>query len=156
MNISPTLACSAAIITIVLMQAALAQNQPAASTATVPAPAVAESADRMLKEVGSYIGSAEQFTFNAKIIFDHVLPSGQKLQFSASEDVALQRSGRLYVEWDGDLGARQFWYDEVSHSLRSGAPVLCDRSSSPRHRQHAGSAGAEIELFTTAGRPSLS
>ena len=77
---------------------------PAATTAsstptrTVP-PVVAEQADRLLRQMGDYIGSADQFTFHADITFDHVLPSGQKLQYSASEDVALQRPGGLYVEW---------------------------------------------------------
>jgi hypothetical protein len=30
--------------------------------------------------MGEYIGSAEHFTFHSDIIFDHVLPSGRKLQ----------------------------------------------------------------------------
>jgi hypothetical protein len=66
---------------------------------------IAEAADRLLKEVGAYIGSAQQFTFHADVTFDHVLPSGQKLQFSAAEEVVLQRPGWLYVEWNGDLEA---------------------------------------------------
>ena len=61
----------------------------------------------MLKQMAAYIGSAERFTFQADITFDHVLPSGQKLQFSALEEVALQRPNGLYVEWSGDLGDRQ-------------------------------------------------
>ena len=64
-------------------------------TAIAAVPAVAEGADRLLRQMGAYIGSAEQFTFHADITFDHVLPSGQKLQFTASEDAALQRPGRL-------------------------------------------------------------
>jgi hypothetical protein len=59
---------------------------PAAATAistpttTVP-PVIAEEADRLLRQMGEYIGSAEQFTFHADITFDHLLPSGQKLQW---------------------------------------------------------------------------
>ena len=95
---------------------------PAAATAsstptTIVPPAVAEEADRLLRQMGEYIGSAEQFTFHADITFDHVLPSGQKLQYAASQDVALQRPGGLYVEWSGDLGDRQFWYDGKSVTL---------------------------------------
>jgi hypothetical protein len=88
---------------------------PAASNAA--APAVAEPINRLLNQMGAYIGSAEEFTFHADITFDHVLPSDQKLQFTASEDVALQRTGRLYVQWSGDLGDRQFWYDGTSITL---------------------------------------
>ncbi len=39
-----------------------------------------------------------------------------RLQFSATEDVALQRSG-----WSGDLGDRQFWYDGKSVTLHDPA-----------------------------------
>ena len=81
------------------------------------APAVAEQADRLLKQMGDYVGSAQQFTFHADITFDHVLPSGQKLQYAASEDVALQRPDGLYVEWSGDLGDRQFWYNGTAITL---------------------------------------
>jgi hypothetical protein len=93
------------VVAMLLVATAGAQNRPAAPNASPPAtnaaPAMAAEADRLLKEVGAYIGSAEQFTFHADITFDHVLPSGQKLQFAAAEDVALQRPGRLYVWYDG-------------------------------------------------------
>lgn len=78
---------------------------------------MADRADQLLRQIGAYIGSGGEFTFHADVAFDHVLPSGQKLQFSAKEDVALQRPNRLYVEWSGGLGDRQFWYDGTSITL---------------------------------------
>jgi hypothetical protein len=62
--------------------------------------------------MGEYVGSADQFTFHTEIIFDHVLRSRQKLQYTAAEDVALRPPGGL-VEWSGDLGARQFLSPQV-------------------------------------------
>jgi hypothetical protein len=117
----------------VLPQAARAQSNPApAAAADAAVPAVAEQADRLLREMGAYVGSAEQFTFHADIAFDHVLPSGQKLQFSAAEDVALERPGRLHVEWSGDLGARRFWYDGTSVTLYDPAtPFYATEAASP-------------------------
>lgn len=99
-----------------------AQNNPVAPgtaqpSATSPAPAISQRADELLKQMSAYIGSANEFTFHADITFDHVLPSGQKLQYEAAEEVALQRPGGLYVEWSGDLGDRQFWYDGKSVTL---------------------------------------
>jgi len=107
---------------MLLAAAAVAQNKPAApaastGAASAAASTVAEPADRLIKEMGAYIGSAQEFTFHADVTFDHVLPSGQKLLFSAAEGVMLQRPGRLYIEWNGDLGARQFWYDGKSVTL---------------------------------------
>jgi hypothetical protein len=122
MRVTRTLAAAVMISGTVCVQGVGAQNKesgpnPPASAANSAVPTVAEQADRLLKQMSDYIGSAEQFTFHADINFDHVLPSGQKLQFSATEDVALQRLGRLYVEWHSDLGDRQFWYDGKSITL---------------------------------------
>ncbi len=90
------------------------------------------AADRLLKQMSAYLGSADQFTFHADIVFDHVLPSGQKLQYAASQDVALQRPGRLYVEWGSDLGNRQFWYDGTSVTLYEvGSPFYAADAAPP-------------------------
>jgi len=116
-----TLAAASALSALSCWQLAEAQNAnapaapPAAKQNTQPA--IAEQAEILVKQMAAYIGSAQEFTFHADITFDHVLPSGQKLQFSATEDVALERQGRLYVEWSGDLGDRQFWYDGKTVTL---------------------------------------
>jgi hypothetical protein len=116
-----TLAAASALSALSCWQLAEAQNAnapaapPAAKQDTQPA--IAEQAEILVKQMAAYIGSAQEFTFHADITFDHVLPSGQKLQFSATEDVALERQGRLYVEWSGDLGDRQFWYDGKTVTL---------------------------------------
>jgi hypothetical protein len=60
-----------------------------------------------------------------------VLPSGQKLQFSAAEEVVLERPGRLYVEWNSDLGARQFWYDGKSTTLYDPATPFYASAAAP-------------------------
>ena len=148
MSIRPVLACWVAITALALAQGTSAQTRPAAPAAAsnAPAPVVAEQADRLLKEVGTYIGSAEQFTFHADITFDHVLPSGQKLQFSAAEEDVLQRPGRLYVEWNGDLGARQFWYD--------GKSVTVYDPATPFYASEA--ASAEIDTMLNQLVPKLS
>jgi hypothetical protein len=111
----------------------LAQNKsPVAPTpSAIPAPAVAVDADRLLKEMASYIGSAEHFTFHADVTFDHVLPTGQKLQFMATQDVALQRPNGVYIEWNSDLGARQFWYDGKQVTIYDPASTFYGTSTAP-------------------------
>src|SRR5271165_4603068 len=107
---------------------AVGAPQPAASAA---APTVSERAEALLKQMGTYISTAQQFTFHADILFDHVLPSGQKLQFAAAEEVALERPGQLYVEYNGDLGARQFWYDGKSVTLYDPATPFYSSEAAP-------------------------
>jgi hypothetical protein len=101
------------------------------SASVVPAPVVSEAADRALKEAATYIGSAQQFTFTADVVFDHVLPSGQKLQFSGREEVALQRPDKLYVAWTSDLGARKFWYDGSTITLYDPSSPFYASDSAP-------------------------
>jgi hypothetical protein len=110
--------------------ASTAPSSPVAATNNTP-PVIAEQADILLKQMAAYIGSAGEFTFHADITFDHVLPSGQKLQFSATEDVALKRPGALYVEWSSDLGDRQFWYDGKSITLYDPSSPFYATESAP-------------------------
>src|SRR5262249_54848694 len=49
--------------------------------------------------------------------FDDVLPTGQKVQYAAAEDIAVRRPSRVYTEYQGDLGAKQFWYDGKSVTM---------------------------------------
>jgi hypothetical protein len=113
-TISPVIACLVVIAALAEAHGAAAQNKPAArngppaAATNAAAPAVAAQADRLIKEMSAYIGSANEFTFHADVSFDHVLPSGRKLLFSGAEEVVLKRPGGLYVEWNGDLGARQY------------------------------------------------
>jgi len=104
MSIKLVIVSAVSITALVSTYPASAQNRPVtpaapATSTNSPAPAVAEQADRLLKEMSAYIGSAQEFTFHADISFDHVLPSGQKLQISAAGEVALKRPGHFYVEW---------------------------------------------------------
>lgn len=107
-----------ALVTLIGGHAAQAQNAP-----TQP--------DQWLKQMGAYIGAMNEFTFHADITFDHVLPSGQKLQYLAAEDVALQRPARLYVEWTGELGDRQFWYDGKAVTLYDPATPFYGSEQAP-------------------------
>jgi hypothetical protein len=100
MPINPVIACSVVITMLAPAQGVSAQSRAAAPNASPPAtpgaalPVVAEQADRLLKEMGAYTGSAEQFPFHADIAFDHVLPSGRKLQFSAAEGAVSEATRR--------------------------------------------------------------
>lgn len=122
---------------LVIAASAFAQGTNAGAAgggtpARVAVPAVAKQAAALLKETGAYLGSADEFTFHADVTFDHVLPSGQKLQFSAAEDVALKRPDRLYVEWRGDLGSRFFWYDGKSVTLYDPATPYYASAAAPQ------------------------
>jgi hypothetical protein len=97
----------------------------------VSAQPVARQADAALRAMGGFIGAAGAFSFHTDVTFDHVLPSGQKLQFSAQQEVVAERSGRLRIDWDGDLGARRFWYDGKSITLYDPAQPFYASAAAP-------------------------
>src|SRR5690242_3783931 len=103
----------------------------AAQTTSGTPPDASAQANRLLKQMSGYIGSANEFTFHADISFEHVLPTGQKLQFLAAEEVALQRPGHLSVQWTGDLGDRRFWYDGKSVTLYDPATPFYASEAAP-------------------------
>ncbi len=111
---------------------AFAQGTGTGAAAGAGKPVVAKRAEALISESGAYLASAAAFTFHADVTFDHVLPSGQKLQFSAVEDVALKRPDWLYVEWRGDLGDRFFWYDGKTVTLYDPATPFYATEVAPR------------------------
>ncbi len=122
---------SAAMGALACLGAGAAAAAPHPGAAVAPDTPVSPEATRLLKEMSDYLGSADQFTFHADVLFDHVLPSGQKVQFSAGEDVALKRPGGLYVEWSGDLGDRQFWYDGAKLTVYDPSQMFYASAAAP-------------------------
>jgi hypothetical protein len=74
-------------------------------------PVVDPRAEQILRSMSEYLEAEKQFTVRADIDFDDVLPTGQKVQYSAVENITLRRPNRVYVEYEGDLGAKRLWYD---------------------------------------------
>jgi hypothetical protein len=70
--------------------------------------------------MSDYMKSVKQFSFRGEISFDDVLPTGQKIQYSAENQVAIRRPDRAYAEMQGDSGNRRFWYDGKRATLVDG------------------------------------
>jgi hypothetical protein len=61
--------------------------------------------------MADYLRAQPHFTVEAELLFDEVLPSGQKLQLAGTAGIAPSRPAGLYAEQVSDLGGRRFWYD---------------------------------------------
>jgi hypothetical protein len=80
-------------------------------------PIIDPRVDRLLREMGNLLKTAKHFSFNAEIMFDDLLPSDQKLQFAAYEEVSVERPDRVFAEYLSDLGNKRFWYDGKTVTL---------------------------------------
>lgn len=58
-------------------------------------------ADRLLRSMGEYLASAPAMTFHVEVADDRVLPTGQKIQYGGSADIAVQRPGSLHAYFKG-------------------------------------------------------
>jgi hypothetical protein len=105
-------------------------------------PVIDPRADRLLAEMGKTLASAKQFSFHADIVYDDELPSAQKIQLAAAEDVAVRRPDRAYVEYEGDVGSKRLWYDGKHITLYDGAENVFASTPAP------GKIGAAIQKLT--------
>lgn len=84
-------------------------------------PVIQPAAKDLINKMGTYLNMAKQFSFHAEVMFDDHLPSGQKIQFAAGEDVSVRKPNRIYVDYQSDLGSKRFWYNGKSMTLFSPA-----------------------------------
>ena len=73
--------------------------------------------DKLLRAMGDYLKSSEQFSFHAEITFDDLISRGQKIQYAFTSDIAVHRPDRVYAERRTDLGRKRFWYDGKNMTL---------------------------------------
>jgi hypothetical protein len=81
------------------------------NTSDVRMSRVETHADRLLKEMGDYLKSADAFTFHAESSYDAIDRNGQKIRYGGTMDVALRRPGRLRSTFNGDERQTHTFYD---------------------------------------------
>ena len=120
-------------------------------------PRLAESTVRILDDACRYVTEAGSFTVRARIEFDEVLPTGQKLQYSGTADIAVRRPNRLRVDYRGDLRATTVWYDGESLTLMDRAKMLYSTAAAPATIDEAVDFAMDRHGFTVpvAGRSRL-
>ncbi len=108
-----------AVITAFLINcaAAASTSEDSAVQAEGDTPVIAPKAEQLLRDMGDYLKAVDQFSFHAEITYDHLLPTEQKVQFSASGNVEVRRPDRIHAEVEGDLDTKRFWYDGKTITL---------------------------------------
>ncbi|MEG3436331.1 DUF2092 domain-containing protein [Pannus brasiliensis CCIBt3594] len=92
-----------------------AQTPPASAEKTAPRPRTAE---QLLDEVCAVLKNARSFTVDMDITYDAVLDSGSKVQYSAYQQVWVQKPDRLRSDYIGDERATRFYYDGKTATLQ--------------------------------------
>lgn len=80
-------------------------------------PLVEPEAAQTLKAALERIAGAASFAYRAEVTNDTPLPSGQKLQFSGTLEVAVRRPNGLRSAFDGEQRTTRSWYDGRTFTL---------------------------------------
>lgn len=76
--------------------------------------------DTLLRDTSQYIAEAASFSFRADITYDHVLPTGQKIQHGGVLEMIVRRPDRFYASYVGDTFSKRFWYDGQTFTIWDG------------------------------------
>ncbi|MHC5121658.1 MAG: DUF2092 domain-containing protein [Planctomycetota bacterium] len=71
-------------------------------------------ADRLLREMGDYLKSADAFTVHAESSYDAIDQDGQQIRYGGSADVALRRPDGFRFSFNGDERQRQAFFYAVT------------------------------------------
>lgn len=72
---------------------------------------IAPRADAVLRNACQYLAEAPFFGLSAEIWREHVVESGQRIEFSRTIQLEVKRPNRFHVEIDAPRSQRGFWYD---------------------------------------------
>jgi hypothetical protein len=79
--------------------------------ATINERYIEPEADKILKEMGDFLKNQKEFSAKADVTFDQVEPTGEKIQYSATNSFVIHRPNNIYAQTVGDIGEKKFWYD---------------------------------------------
>ncbi|MHC4771249.1 MAG: DUF2092 domain-containing protein [Planctomycetota bacterium] len=82
-------------------------------------------ADRLLREMGDYLKSADAFTVHAESSYDAIDQDGQQIRYGGSADVALRRPDGFRFSFNGDERQRQAFFDG-KYAVTEVPPVIDD------------------------------
>jgi hypothetical protein len=72
---------------------------------------IGSDAIRLLRQMGKYLGAADEFSFRAEITDDEVLSNAQKIQYGGISNIEVRRPNKLHVRYSGDDRQTQVFYD---------------------------------------------
>lgn len=75
-------------------------------------PNIDPQAAEILQNMSYFLGSKDEYTFKAEVMFDQLVNSNRKIQYSAEEKVYLKKKGGMTIEYVSDLGGYKLWFQD--------------------------------------------
>ncbi len=106
-------------------------------------------ADRILRQMGEYLASAQEFRFRVDISYDRVSNTGQKILLGGRAEASLQRPNRLHAYYEGDRRHSHAIWADGSFTYYDVARNLYARMEVPAELDAALDAAFDIAGFST-------
>ena len=103
------------MISAIALAALVLMGGPQASRAQ--STGIDPQAEKLLRRMGDYIASRQQFSLKAESVLEAVLTTGQKLQFDSPATLTLSRPNKLRAHRRGDILNQEFFYDGKTLTL---------------------------------------
>ncbi|ACK72220.1 conserved hypothetical protein [Gloeothece citriformis PCC 7424] len=84
---------------------------------TQPNLAIDPRAEQILRQATDYLKASQNYSFQAKITFDDVMPPDLKLQYHAIAQMWVERPSRLRIDYVGDRRNVSFYYNGKDFTL---------------------------------------
>ncbi len=106
-------------------------------TATSQEAPFPEEVLEVLRDMGSYLEEADEFTISADIHFDEILPSGQAIQHGAEITAAVERPSKLAARYVGEDNTRGLWLSGTDMTLLQETAGVYSRIEVPEGTKNA-------------------
>ncbi|MGB2691376.1 MAG: DUF2092 domain-containing protein [Thermodesulfobacteriota bacterium] len=80
-------------------------------------PNIDPQAAEILQNMSYFLGSKDEYTFKAEVMFDQLVNSNRKIQYSAEQKVYLKKKGNMTIEYVSDLGGYKLWFDNGATTI---------------------------------------
>lgn len=97
-------------IPIITISPGFAQN-------SAPSPQNLKTTEALLAQVCDFLKAQPSFTVETDVTYDNVLESGEKVQYSAYQQLWVRKPDRMRSDYTGDQRITRFYYDGQSFSL---------------------------------------
>lgn len=88
----------------------------ASTSPTLPTTGI-KTTDELLNKMCSFLKEKSSFSVEIDITYDNVLQSGEKVQYSAYQEVLVNKPNKLRSDYIGDQRNTSFYYDGKSFTL---------------------------------------
>lgn len=87
-------------------------NSNISNSAYAQNPNIDPQTAEILQNMSYFLGSKDEYTFKAEVMFDQLINTNRKIQYSAEEKVFLKKKGHMTIEFVSDLGGYKLWFEE--------------------------------------------